>query len=230
MEYENNYMEEICHAYFYAKKFVIKKGFSQEIDWQQEINFKNVTEQDFLRETAWVILSSGMREKIIEKIFPKLSNAFYDWSSAKKISNYRSKCYKKSFLVFSHEKKILAILKAADIILEKGFSNFKNDISTNGIQRLEIIPYIGPITKFHLAKNIGLDISKPDRHLNRISNGLGFKCPQTLCRSIANKIDEKKSVVDIVIWRYATLNNNYLETIEYFLEKKPFKNILKHGE
>ena len=82
---------------------------------------------------------------------------------------------------------------------------------------LESFPFIGPITKFHLAKNIGIDVAKPDRHLSRISKMLGFASVQELCESISQRIDEKVSVVDLVIWRYATIDKKYLEKIGRYL-------------
>lgn len=216
------HIDELCHAYFYAKRFVIKKGYSSEIDWQESVKISDIGEEEFLKETAWVILSSGMNEKVIHKVFPGISVAFYGWKSAKKILINQDVCYANSLSIFGHQKKIFAILKVADRIVREGFENFKKEIALKGINYLETLPYIGSITKFHLAKNIGLNYSKPDRHLERISKKLGFKDTVSLCSLIANKTNEKESVVDLVIWRYATLNNNYLDTINYLLARQPF--------
>lgn len=222
MDSNKDFIEEICHAYFYAKRFIIKRGFAQEIDWQSDIKFTELSERLFLKETAWVILSAGMSEKVISQKFTKVSEAFYNWDDAKRISINKSFCFDRAIKAFGHRKKISAIINLADIVTKKGFQNIKSDLLLKGIDELEVIPYIGPVTKFHLAKNIGLNYSKPDRHLERISRKLGFDSTESLCSLIADKTQEKQSVVDIVIWRYATLNNNYLDNINYLLNRRPF--------
>jgi hypothetical protein len=55
-----------------------------------------------------------------------------------------------------------------------------------------------------------LDVAKPDRHLLRVSKALGFKSPQALCSTISDFTGEKVAVVDLVIWRFATIEQDYL--------------------
>src|SRR5204862_28581 len=38
-------------------------------------------------------------------------------------------------------------------------------------------PYIGPVTCWHLAKNVGMDVVKPDRHLVRMAQASGARDP-----------------------------------------------------
>jgi len=42
-----------------------------------------------------------------------------------------------------------------------------------GVWFLQQLPFIGPVTAFHLAKNLGIEAVKPDRHLCRLSKLLG---------------------------------------------------------
>ncbi len=84
-------------------------------------------------------------------------------------------------------------------------------------------PYLGNATVFHLAKNLGINVAKPDRHLLRISNCLGYKCPNNLCEEISLTIDEKVSLVDLVLWRYATLDKNYLSKIQWYINRFSIK-------
>jgi hypothetical protein len=46
-------------------------------------------------------------------------------------------------------------------------------------------PMIGPVTSFNLAKNIGLDVAKADRHLSRLAANVGFSDVPSLCRCIS---------------------------------------------
>jgi hypothetical protein len=75
-------------------------------------------------------------------------------------------------------------------------------IATDPIQKLMEFPFIGPITVWHLAKNLGLNVAKPDRHLVRISMALGFSNPMKFCNVIAQERGDPVRVVDLIIWRY----------------------------
>jgi thermostable 8-oxoguanine DNA glycosylase len=65
------------------------------------------------------------------------------------------------------------------------------------------------VTVYHLAKNIGLQFAKPDRHLVSISNKAGYQDVQAFCRDISNQVGDSITVVDLVLWRFATLEKNY---------------------
>ena len=62
------------------------------------------------------------------------------------------------------------------------------------------------VTCWHLAKNLGFQVAKPDRHLIRISKKAGFATPNDLCAAVAEVTGEPINVVDLVLWRYAALN------------------------
>ena len=59
------------------------------------------------------------------------------------------------------------------------------NIKNIGLNYLERFPFLGPATsRLHFAKNLGFPISKPDRHLIRISNRFGFSSPILFCKAI----------------------------------------------
>ncbi len=199
----------IVERYMTAKETVTEKGFASEIDWQDEIQFSQVTESDMLREAAWVVLSSGMRETVIREKFPYISAAFHSWQSAKCITASSEQCRSRALAVFCHKRKINAIITIAKRICEQGFEEFKKCIHEEGIEFIQTLPYMGPATSYHLAKNIGLDVVKPDRHLLRVAAAAGYDNPALLCEDIAALVGDRVSVVDLVIWRFATLNPDY---------------------
>jgi hypothetical protein len=208
--------EKLVSAYIKAKLRVLASGFGSEIIWQKTVRIEELTESDFLRECAWVILSSGMRESVIREKFPSIGEAFFDWASAQRIMLHRDHCIRSALVCFGNERKIEAIAQSAQIIYEKGFDAIRQEIVYDPIAALRQFPFIGPTTSFHLAKNIGLSVAKPDRHLLRFAALAGFEQPADLCRSIAEYIGDPVSVVDIVLWRFATLHPNYLTA---FLQK-----------
>lgn len=204
-------LEQLGEKYMDAKQYVINSGFSCEIDWQEELCFEDLDETTFLKEVAWVILSSGMRESVIRKIFEDISNAFLNWFSSSKIYMYRSLCYNQALIHFNNKPKIQAIIDIATYVHEHGFENVRKNIAKDGIVYLIKFPFIGPATSFHLAKNLGLDVAKPDRHLTRIACNVGYLSVENLCSEISEITGDKLSVVDIVLWRFATLDHKYLD-------------------
>ena len=204
---------KLADFYMAAKLFVISEGYAPEIDWQEQREITNISERDFLREGAWVILSSGMRESIIRQRFPYISEAFLKWESAEKIVRQERRCIEDAFPHFRHLPKLKAIVNIAFHIFENGFNRVIESIKHSGLDYITKLSYMGPATSCHLAKNLGLPLAKPDRHLLRITRKAGYSSPQELCNTIAEQTGDKISVVDVVLWRFATLEPHY---IKYF--------------
>jgi len=143
-------------------------------------------------------------------LFPMISEAFFDWRSAETVLKHRKSCREKALKVFNHPRKISAIIDTCRQVAMAGFEKFKHLIETGGVDFLGRLDFIGPVTRYHLAKNIGLDVAKPDRHLARVASAADFDSPDDLCRAIADDTGDRVSVVDLVIWRYATIEPGYV--------------------
>lgn len=196
--------------YRIAEREVHAAGFSWEIEWQRTRSFADVCEREFLRETAWVILCSGFRESTVRKSFDYISLCFCDWESAREIASNRVPCIATAAAVFNNTRKLSAIASVADVVIESGFSTLKNEIRRDPMGCLQRLPFIGPITSQHLAKNLGLDMAKNDRHLARMALRYGYSCAQSLCDEISALTGESASVIDIVLWRFAAIAPGYL--------------------
>jgi len=205
--------DRLATLYIEIKRDLISRGFADEIDWQDQISIERITETDFLREAAWVIISSGMSEYVVRKIFPNISRAFFNWQSAKVIRRHKTTCRKNALLCFGHRAKIESIIFLVSYVADMGFKSVRDAVKDYGIDFLMQFPYLGPATAAHLAKNIGISIAKQDRHLKRISRLFGYSNPHDMCSAIAQTIDEKVSVIDLVFWRFATLQRDYLERL-----------------
>jgi len=207
----NDKMYNIASAYQNAKEAVIRAGFRNEISWQEAVKIGNVTESEFLREHAWVTLSAGMREKVIRNLFQAISSSFYDFESAGTIMDNESRCRHLALKQFNNPRKIDAIILTAQKISSVGFNEFKESLYLNPLEMLRSLPYIGPVTCYHLAKNIGLQVAKPDRHLTRLANHVGYNDVQLFCEDISLKTGDSVPVVDIVLWRFASITEDYLD-------------------
>ena|SRR2546429_204774 len=201
--------KNLVRAYIIAKEVVIARGFADEIDWQEGVSLHVITERDFLRESAWVVLSSGMRASVIREKFAAIGEAFYGWKSADEIAHSSGICSENALSIFNHRPKIDAIVEIAKRIAQTGFDVFKTRIASEGVSFIQTLPFMGAATSFHLAKNVGLDVAKPDRHLLRIAASAGFGTPQAMCETISEIVGDRVSVVDLVIWRFATLHPAY---------------------
>lgn len=216
MNSQNYNIKSLATIYLDIKKHVISKGFAWEVDWQENRCIKSLNESEFYREAAWVILSSGMSVRSVTSVFNKISSAFLNWEDSEKILARGDNCVNQALEHFNHEGKINAILSIIQHVNNIGFEVFKSKLIDNDIEYIQQFSYFGPATSFHLAKNIGMNVVKPDRHLIRLAEALNFHTPYELCKVIANRIDEKMSVVDVVLWRYCIINPNYLALIQRF--------------
>lgn len=204
----------LVRGYLLAFDHVIACGYAPEVDWQDRCRLDQITETTFLRETAWVILSAGMRERVVRSCFPRISEAFLSWSSAVDIDRARTNCARAALQVFRHPSKIAAIVSAARMVATVSFQAFRAELLERGLEFLQRLPYVGPVTRFHLAKNLGMDVVKPDRHLVRLSLAAGFERPDEMCQRIADVTGDRIGTVDLVLWRYATLNPAYARLFE----------------
>lgn len=165
---------------------LIEMGYQEEISWQRNLQPCQNTD-NFFQETCWVILNSGMKEQIARKIWERIKQA---WADDIDISE-----------VFKHKGKVAAL----KFVKQNAFDLFTLYLlAEDKITALQTIPYIGKITCFHLAKSLGQDCVKPDRHLVRIANQYNTT-PDALCENLSKLTGEKKCVIDIVIWRACNL-------------------------
>lgn len=168
------------------KQAIIDRGYAGEIEWAAGLK-PCVDAIDFFMEYSWVVLNSGMKEQIARKIWERILKAIADG--------------KKAADVFGHKGKAVAIDSMREG-RELAFSGYQK--ATDKLKFLQSLPWIGPITKYHLAKNLGHDCVKPDRHLVRIAAKEG-KTPDQMCREIAQETGDRLTEVDTVIWRAANL-------------------------
>lgn len=201
---------ELVEAYLTAKATTIAAGYQAEIDWQTAVSLDTLTEPDFLRNTAFVIIVSGFRWAVADRMFPAISVAFLDWQSAAAIVDQADTCLTAASRIFRNYRKLKAIVNVCRRVAVTGFPVVHEAIRREGVDYLRTLPFIGPVTVFHLAKNVGLDCAKPDRHLVRIAAAAGYPSAQALCEALAASTGDKVSVVDIVLWRYATMVPGYM--------------------
>ena len=190
--------KRLLELYNYIKDFVIKKGYKQEIEWCSNIpEIEKIDKWYFFREYVWVVINSGMKNSVAKEIFNRFWNNGHF-----------------NFDAIGHPHKKESIKKVYNRLDRYFYHLIK---SKNRLKYLESLPHIGMITKYHLARNLGLNYAKPDRHLVRITSLLKFNNVQKFCGKISNLSGDKIGLVDLVFWRFATLNDNYINLIQEFM-------------
>ncbi len=204
--------DDVVRAYLLAKFEVLEAGYEEEITWQEALHPERVTPASFVQEAAWVVLCAGMGERTVRARFHPLRDAFFQWNPAT-ISQNADDCRYAALSVFNHRPKVDSIIQIAEHVDSEGVSGLMRGGADVGPTYFTRLPFIGPVTCFHLAKNLGFPVSKPDRHLERIALLLGYPSVHEMCEMIAAYLDEPIQVVDLVMWRYATINRRYQESL-----------------
>jgi hypothetical protein len=202
-------LEQLASAYLLAKESVIRRGFSDEIDWQYDRDIRDVDVPTFLAEYAWVVLSCGMRERTVRSVFGGIVTAFQKWSLDAILAESVEQCMRDAMKLFANPAKIGAIGNVVSALADGAINIDDIVFSDAPLLELQRLPFVGPVTVYHLAKNLGMNVCKPDRHLVRLARTLQFATVDELCNTIALSLDEKLSVVDIVLWRYLSFTGDY---------------------
>lgn len=187
---------------FKAARAYCEENYAHELVWATSIGqetFRNLRSKKFLSEYCWVVYASGFKASTVESIFPELQAAFRNFVLAD-LAKMRS--IRSVLLHFNSPRKASSFLEGSKLIANEGFSTFKKRLKINGVDTLEQLPGIGPITKFHLAKNIGLaDEAKPDIWLVRAADACSSTVEE-LVAFLSKKYGMSRHTVDVILWRY----------------------------
>lgn len=198
--------DQLVRIYLNAKRRVVDDGYAQELVWQHTAAREPVTPRRFVEEAAWVVLCTGMSEAVVRRRFPTLTQVFGDFEP-RWMSEHRTLIRGNALAVFGHKRKIDAILDIAATVGGLGIDDLR-EVMREPEPFLVALPYVGPVTWRHLAKNLGAPVAKADRHLVRLAHAVGRASVDDLCDEIADWIGDPVSVVDIVLWRWSVMHAN----------------------
>ena len=187
-----------------AVRFVRSKGYGNEIDEFRKIRPPKSAD-DFLSKYAWVVFASGFNEKILEDKWEAIKKEFLDFSIRKitRVVSKNPRYFETRKMPIDNKRKIAAIIETAKRVDVEDFRNFLD------LDKMQDLGYIGEVTKFHLARNLGLDVGKPDRWMIRLSQRLGFPPTPTGVESMFETFHkvtgERVGAIDVVLWRASQL-------------------------
>jgi hypothetical protein len=188
--------ESVLLGYLEAYGRVVGAGYAKDIHWADDLGSVKPDAAYVVCEGSWVILNSGFRFAVAQKLWPRLREAFHNFEP----DAVDASCLPAARLVLGHEGKIGAMVRLAEIVRAEGAEKIVEDAKDP--PRLMRLPYIGKITCWHLAKVLGADVVKPDVHLQRAAAAAGFPSALALCEAIRDASRDRLTVVDSVLWRY----------------------------
>lgn len=156
----------------------------EDIVWAESLQPPSSAE-DFALEAIFVICNSGMKNTVARGIFERVR---VELTTGETHDAHRA---------FKHAGKAQAINEIWDrrVELLAGYL-----AATDKLEFCASLPWIGGITKYHLAKNFGAQVAKPDVHLQRLADREGVS-PQSLCERLAAESGYCVATVDTLLWR-----------------------------
>ncbi len=157
-------------------------GFGPSIDWSEAIP-EPETAEHFAIEAIYVICNSGMKASVAGPIFNRCLDAVSSGVSAS--------------TVFGH----IGKAKAIDEIWHNRAELFEAyQLAEDKPGFCGTLPFVGPITMQHLAKNLGFNLAKGDVHLERLAKP--EQCtPQQLCERLSKLSGYSVAAIDTILWR-----------------------------
>lgn len=159
---------------------------ADDIRWATEDCKRPDTSEEMAHEIIFVICNSGMKNTVARGIYRRVISALEIDASAS--------------TAFGHKGKTGAI----DQIWRRRDEYYANLLGIHDDAKLlewcRSLPWIGGITCYHLAKNFGADVAKPDVHLQRLADREGVTAQQ-LCERLAAELSTCVRAVDTILWR-----------------------------
>lgn len=155
---------------------------ADDIQWSQDL-CPPADAKSFAEEVVFVICNSGMKNTIARQIYRRCIDALCEARPVADVFGHKGKAAAIEH-VWHGRQQIFADYLAAD----------------DKLAFLQALPWIGGITKFHLAKNFGQDVAKPDVHLQRLADREACTAQQ-LCDRLAAEVGLRAATVDTVLWR-----------------------------
>jgi len=211
----------------YQKAFSAVSGnpqIMQDVFCARVLNPYTIKPDVFVCEYAWAVFNSGMKMEIIKGKWPLLERIFKHWDY-NAICQNKSLIHKEALVAFNHAGKIEAVLHVADFISKNGWATVRSAIlaglmrSSNNIypsqqffdyiRKLPRPNWMGPTNSRFLAKNLGFDLAKDDRHMKRLASQNGYPANaqgvQCFAEKISQCVGERVSVVETVLWNASKL-------------------------
>jgi len=201
--------------YFNSALKFVQTHYPEQLKAFSLVRFEEVDEDFFFREYVWVVHATGFSAKAVGKFMPKLLIA-YGWWDALAHKDFADAMARVA-PVCNNPQKSKAIHETAKLMFDgmmelaklrqkpmgEVWPEWKRE-NLSSPELLAKLPYVGKVTCFHLARNIGLlEFVKPDLHLVRMAKHWGFDNCVDMCESVRPP-GMPLGIVDLVFWYAAS--------------------------
>jgi len=188
----------VSPAGFYARAYhYVRREKPDDIDWARGLTakkFLRMGSSNFMAEYVWVVYAAGFRVATLEAKFPALRRAFTHFN-LHRMAGMRTAAG--ALRVIANARKACCVLRGAQLIAAEGFARFKQRVRREGPDALMALPGIGPITKDHLARNVGLaSVAKGDVHIERVRRLFHCSSKDEFARYLSNRFRHPEGVVE----------------------------------
>lgn len=188
--------------------------------------------EQFAEELVYTTLTSGFKQTTAKRFFYRIVDFLHNYtgneSDEKDSSEKQNKLVEKLLNIFRNKNKVNAI---ANIWLNRQkyhdeFYLLNGDESR--LKYLKTLPHVGEITKYHIARNLGVNCVKYDIWIQRIAVALYDKSRQNLDKINNGKLNlDVKDVCDSMFYELSSELNLPRGYIDLILWKSCQQGIFK---
>jgi len=189
----------VVEDYFEVALYYAEGFYKPTLDHFRSVSLADLTPEKFWNEYIWCVYTSGFNARVISRKFLGLLEAYGEWND---FDRNDEEVWSDVSGLIANENKFAAVWRTRTLIEDLGIDIF----FLRYLQRIDDLvklPFIGKITKYHLARNLGFDCVKPDLHLVRLAERFGFGDPEAMCAYLSGLSGERIGVVDFVLWSFA---------------------------
>ena len=173
------------------------RGIEYDAKWVYQVSPDTITPQEFFEEYIWVVYACNFKVTHLGGLWKPLCEAYGNYEA---LDGSRRQAV---LNVIDNERKWSAVHRTALMMQGFGWDEFRK-LCLDEIDSITLLGFIGPVTKFHLARNLGFDVAKPDRWMCRIANKTGWESVSSMCEYLSEKHGLSVKEVDIILWEYAS--------------------------
>lgn len=177
-------IQNVKDAYPQIRQAIVQIPDAAElINWVEHLR-RPAEANEFAFRIAFVIMVSGFRYCICKRISEFVKAALVSGQPV--------------FNAFRHPGKAAAIQ-----LIYNDRQRLFEEFGTVPDERIpnwcETLPWVGPVTKYQAARDLGMNVAKPDRHMLRLGASIG-ETVQVICEHVAESSGDRIATVDLVLW------------------------------
>lgn len=157
-------------------------GYAEDYNWSETLGPPADADR-FATAAVYVICNSGMHYRVAQDIFVRCMASLRRRGSVRRVFGHPGKA-KAIGSIWREREQLFAAYQSAD----------------DKVEFCQSLPWIGPVTSHHLAKDLGVDVAKPDVHLARLARRDKTSVAR-LCTKLAKQTGYRLATIDTVLWR-----------------------------